>query len=80
MAAITVYSFGNVYVCTREKKLVVTFRKISDEYYFFEREGKKMNKLITGNVERQRTGRKQEMFTVVSCVNQKLVDNTTKCW
>lgn len=39
-----------------------------------------MNKLITGNVERQRTGRKQEMFTVVSCVNQKLVDNTTKCW
>lgn len=67
-------------MCARGKKLVVTFRKISDEYYFFEREWKKINKLITVNVERQRTERKQEMFTVVSCVNQKLVDNTTKRW
>lgn len=69
-----------MYMCARGKKLVVTFRKISDEYYFSDRDGKKMNKLITVNVERQRTGRKQEMFTVVSCVNQKLVDNTTKRW
>lgn len=52
-------------MCARGKKMEVTFRKISDEYYFFEREGKKMNKLITVNIERQRTERKRKIFTVV---------------